>query len=132
MKWPRLCARYSTLPRYHKFASVCHWVSPDVPVAVVDSYVVLRNISEAYTRGMRAAIDEFLQRPGPTLIIAPSRYIGLTRSIVDLLCRFARDPHDPMFDQREIRQPHTDPRLGWPDHLPPGLEEPVLLPDTGD
>ena len=65
-------------------------MSPDVPVAVVDSYVVLRNISEAYTRGMRAAIDEFLQRPGPTLIIAPSRYIGLTRSIVDLLCRFAR------------------------------------------
>ncbi|MCY4155549.1 MAG: hypothetical protein OXE03_06160 [Gammaproteobacteria bacterium] len=72
-------------------------------------------------------ILRFAQRPGSTLMLAPAQEIGLTRSLVDLLCQFARNPLAPVFVSREVHRCYPDVRTRWPDPLPAGLDEPVFI-----
>ena len=130
--WPYLA---SHSPRDHRLwqrlDDVAAWVDPGAPVAVVDFRMapVLRNITYIpVLECVRDTVPLFLQRPGPTLLVAPTLHLGLSRRIVDLLCRFAHDPTAPEFAVRGVRRMHHDPALRWPDPLPPGLEEPVRRP----
>ena len=115
------------LPAY-KLEAVRAWVAPETPVAIVDDHLVKQNWCsyEEWTE-MKESTARFVQRPGPALLIGPDVHIGLTRPIVDLLCRFAQDPHDPAFGLRCAV--HTDSYhwVQWPWPLPPGQEQPVLI-----
>ena len=117
-----------------KIEAVRAWVTPETPVAIVDDHLVYQDYDESNQLAqMKDSTARFVQRPGPVLLIAPDKHIGLTRPIVELLCRFARDPHDPAFG---LRVPvHTDSYwwVQWPWPLPPGQEQPVLVrPDDVD
>ena len=132
--WPYLAEHNIHASRlWHKLEDLVKWVDGDAPIAVVEfrlaSVLLLRN--HAYMPAMdtvRESIPLFLKRPGPALLVAPALHIGLSRRIVDLLCRFAHDPTTPEFAVRGVRRMHHDPALRWPDPLPPGLEEPVRRP----
>ena len=116
-----------TLTAY-KLEAVRAWVTPETPVAIVDDHLVDQDRS-AYEQWieMQDSTALFVQRPGPVLLIGPDQHIGLTRPIVDMLCRFARDPHDPAFGLRCTLQPDKYQWVQWPWPLPPGQECPVLV-----
>ena len=121
------------LPAY-KLEAVRAWVTPETPVAIVDDHLVDQD-PHAYEQWdeIQDSTALFLQRPGPVLLIGPDRQIGLTRPIVDLLCRFAQNPHDPDFGLRCALSPDSDRWVQWPWPLPPGQEQPVLIrPDDKD
>ena len=117
------------LPAY-KLEAVRAWVTPDTPVAVVDDHLVEQDNAD-YKDWVKTtnSIVGFVRRPGPALLIGPDRHIGLTRPIVDLLCRFAQIPHDPAFGLRcdSALNPDTDWWVQWPWPLPPNQEQPVLI-----
>ena len=139
--WPYLRAPGPFVsPLWARLNDVAAWIDPHAPVAVVDfrlASVLLRQ-NHSYLPPMdiiRESIPLFLKRPGPTLLVAPALHIGLSRRIVDLLCRFAHDPVAPAFAVRGVHRMHVDPAQRWPDPLPPDLEEPVvhpLLPREGN
>ena len=128
--WPYLEAPANYLGYWHKLDAVTHWVDPDVPVAVVDDQLAPQAFSTVDPHILNS-IDAFLARPGPTLLVAPAREIGLKRQAVDLLCRFARAPLDPVFAVRAVHRLNPGMAMMWPDPLPPGLEGPVLV-NRGD
>ena len=72
-------------------------------------------------------IETFLGRPGPTLLVGPASEIGLTRGLVDLLCRFANDPLAAEFAERRVREADTDWWIQWPAPLDPVVEDPVRI-----
>ena len=112
----------------YKLEAVRAWVTPETPVAIVDDHLVYQDRS-AYEQWieMQDSTALFVQRTGPVLLIGPDKHIGLTRPIVDMLCRFARDPHDPAFGLRCTLQPDSYQWVQWPWPLPPGQECPVLV-----
>ena len=117
-----------------KLEAVRAWVTPETPVAIVDDHLVDQD-PYAYEQWdeMQDSTALFVQRPGPVLLIGPDRQIGLTRPIVDLLCRFARDPYDTAFGLRCTLQPDSYQWMQWAWPLPPGQECPVLVrPDDKD
>ena len=132
--WPYLASHSPRNSRlWHKLDDLVKWVDGDAPIAVVDFRMASVLLLHEYTYmpamdNVRESIPLFLKRPGPTLLVAPALHIGLSRRIVDLLCRFAHDPVAPEFDVRGVHRMHHDPAQRWPDPLPPGLEEPVLHP----
>ena len=71
------------------------------------------------------SIPRFLERPGPTVLVGPNAYVGLSRQVIDLLCRFAEDPGAPEFQHREVFTPDKGAWIQWPWPLPPGLENPI-------
>ena len=101
------------------------------PVAIVDDFMAPQTGRDAEADYIKQDIIRFAQRPGPTLLLAPAQEIGLTISLVDLLCQFARNPQDPVFATREVHRCHPDVRIRWPDPLPGELEEPVFI-NTGN
>lgn len=116
--------------RAYKLEAVRAWVSPETPVAIVDDHLVEQHDVELKQWiETKDAIMRFVRRPGPALLIGPDQHIGLTRPIVDLLCRFAQDPTDPAFGLRvdSALNPDTHWWVQWPWPLPPGLEQPVLI-----
>ena len=115
------------LPAY-KLEAVRAWVMPETPVAIVDDHLVDQQPHDyELWNEMQDSTALFVQRPGPVLLIGPDKHIGLTRPIVDLLCRFARDPHDPAFGLRCTLQPDLYSWVQWPWPLPSGQEQPVLI-----
>ena len=131
--WPFLMAPQTCEPyRWHRLNDVAAWVDPHVPLAVVDVNMapwVFPDECVAVYEPVRESIPLFLRRPGQTLLVAPTVQIGLTRRIVDLLCRFARAPHDPDFAVRGVRRMYPDPDMRWPYEIQPDQEEPVLHRD---
>ena len=111
----------------YKLEAVRAWVTPETPVAIVDDHLVDQDYSSHEYREMGESKVLFVQRPGPTLLIGPDRQIGLTRPIVDLLCRFAEDPADPAFGLRCALSPDSYWWVQWPWPLPAGQEQPVLI-----
>lgn len=124
VKWPYLEAPPNYLRHWHKLDAVTCWVDPDVPVAVVDDHLAPQEFSTVDEHILQA-IRIFLERPGPTLLVAPAQEIGLTRPAVDLLCWFAKHPNDPMFTVRGVHRLNPNMAMRWPDPLPHGLEQPV-------
>ena len=124
VKWPYLEAPPNYLRHWHKLDAVTYWVDPDVPVAVVDDHMAPQNLSPMDEHILNA-IQLFLERPGPTLLVAPAQEIGLTRPAVDLLCWFARHPNDPMFAVSGVHRLNPDMTMQWPDLLSPWQEQPV-------
>ena len=112
---------------WHKLDGVRFCVDPQVPVAIVDDSMAPQTGHDPVDDYILQDIIRFAQRPGPTLLVAPAQEIGLTRPIVDLLCRFADNPRDPVFATRDVRRYHPDHRMRWPDPLPGGQEEPVFV-----
>ena len=132
--WPRLSAspaQVGTPLTWHKLDRVRCGVDPETPVAIVDDSMAPQTGHDPMDDHIVQDIVRFMQRPGPTLLLAPAQEIGLTRPLVDLLCQFARNPWDPVFASREVRRCHPDRRMRWPDPLPAGLEEPVFI-NTGN
>ena len=131
--WPFLMAPQTCGPyRWDRLNDIAAWVDPHVPLAVVDVNMapwVFPDKCVAVYEPVRESIPRFLRRPGPTLLLAPTVQIGLTRRIVDLLCRFARDPGADEFAVRGVRRMYPDPAMRWPYELQPGQEEPVLHRD---
>ena len=111
----------------YKLEAVRAWVTPETPVAIVDDQLVEQDDYEDEDINMLGSIALFVERPGPVLLIGPDRQIGLTRPIVDLLCRFAQDPTDQAFGLRCALKPDSDWWVQWPWPLPPGQERPVLI-----
>ena len=118
----------------YKLEAVRAWVTPETPVAIVDDHLVEQDdVGYKQWIEMRDSTVRFVQRPGPVLLIGPDKHIGLTRPIVDMLCRFARDPYDPAFGLRCTLQPDSYQWVQWPWPLPPDQEQPVLIrPDDKD
>ena len=134
-RWPHLEAPMDLTPdtplTWHKLDGVRRGVHPEVPVAIIDDSMAPQTGHDPVEDYIGQDIIRFAQRPGPTLLLAPAQEIGLTISLVDLLCRFARNPQDPMFATREVHRCHPDVRMRWPDPLPGELEEPVFI-NTGN
>ena len=72
-------------------------------------------------------VGDFPLAVHPALLLAPAQEIGLTRPIVDLLCRFARTLDNPLFATRDVHRFYPDWRMRWPDPLPPSQEHPVFI-----
>ena len=72
-------------------------------------------------------INDFRRRPGPTLLIAPASEVGLTRSLTDLLVRFARNPQASEFAEHRVLEADTDWWIQWPAPLNPSVEDPVRI-----
>ena len=129
--WPYLEAPMDLPPdaplTWHKLDGVRRGVHPEVPVAIIDDFMAPQTGRDAEADYIKQDIIRFAQRPGPTLLLAPAQEIGLTRSLVDLLCQFARNPQDPVFATREVHRCHPDVRIRWPDPLPGELEEPIFI-----
>ena len=133
-RWPRLSASiepFDTPLTWHKLDRVRSGVDPETPVAIVDDSMAPQTGHHPVEDYIGQDILRFAQRPGPTLLLAPAQEIGLTRPIVDLLCRFARHPADPMFVTREVHRCYPDWHMRWPDPLPAGMEVPVFI-NTGN
>ena len=111
----------------YKLEAARAWVTPETPVAVVDDQLVEQVDYEDEDIMTLGSIASFVERPGPVLLIGPDRQIGLTRPIVDLLCRFARGPYDTAFNLRCPLKPDSDWLVQWPWPLPPAQEHPVLV-----
>ena len=111
----------------HKLEAVRAWVTPETPVAIVDDQLVEQVDYEDEDIQTLGSIALFVERLGPVLLIGPDRQIGLTRPIVDLLCRFTRDPHDTAFNLRCALKPDSDWWVQWPWPLHPEQERPVLI-----
>ena len=133
--WPHLAGSpdmpVATRLTWHKLDGVRCWVDPQAPVAIVDDSMAPQTGHDPVEDYILQDIIRFAGRPGPTLLLAPAQEIGLTRPIVDLLCRFARNPRDPVFAARVVHRCHPDYRMRWPDPLPSGQEEPSLI-NTGN
>ena len=133
--WPHLEAPMNLPPNapltWHKFDGVRHCVDPQVPVAIVDDFMAPQTGRDAEADYIKQDIIRFAQRSGPTLLVAPAQEIGLTRTLVDLLCQFARNPQAPVFATREVHRCHPDVRIRWLDPLPSGQEEPIFI-NTGN
>ena len=128
--WPRMEASLDLSPgaplTWHKLDGVRHCVTPEVPVAVVDDSMAPQLGHDPVEDYIGQDLIRFAQRPGPTLLLAPAQEIGLTRPLVDLLCRFAHNPLDPAFATREVHRCYPDIRVRWPDPLPAGQGAPCL------
>ena len=128
-RWPHLAGSpdmpVPTRLTWHKLDGVRCCVNPEVPVAIVDDSMAPQTGHDPVEDYIRQDIIRFAGRPGPTLLLAPAQEIGLTRPIVDLLCRFARNPDDPLFATRDVHRLYPDWRMRWPDPLPPEREQPV-------
>ena len=101
---------------WHKLEAVRHWIAPDQPVAFVDDDLVPRELSPGWSSracDVDPSVERIRKRPGPLLLVGPSKEIGLSRETVDLLCEFARDPNASQFEDREVRAMHTDWRTQW-------------------
>ena len=116
---------------WHKLDGVRHCVGPQVPVAIVDDSMSPQTGHDPVDDYILQDIIRFAQRPGPTLLVAPAQEVGLTRTLVDLLCQFARNPQAPVFATREVHRCHPDVRIRWLDPLPSGQEEPIFI-NTGN
>lgn len=129
--WPHMEAPMQPPPdaplSWHKLDGVRRSVDPAVPVAVVDDSMAPQTGHDPVEDYIVQDIIRFAQRPGPTLLLAPAQEIGLTRPLIDLLCRFARNPRDPVFAGRAVHRCYPDVRMRWPDPLPAGREAPVLV-----
>ncbi|MYA28714.1 MAG: hypothetical protein F4090_06290 [Nitrospira sp. SB0672_bin_25] len=138
-KWPYLPSSdpsdetdltgHGELP-WGKLDAVLQWIAPDQPVAFVDDELV----PQRWPYDRKADIDHSIEmirvRPGPLLLLAPSREIGLTRDAVDLLCAFARNPHAGRFGGRGVHHLHSGRWTQWPWPLQAGQENPVtVLPE---
>ena len=134
-RWPHLEAPMDLTPdaplTWHKLDGVRRGVHPEVPVAIVDDFMAPQTGRAAEADYIKQDIIRFAQRPGPTLLVAPAQEIGLTRTLVDLLCQFARTPQAPAFATRDVHRCHPDYGMRWPDPLPGELEEPVFI-NTGN
>lgn len=100
--------------RWGKLEAVRHWIAPDQPVAFVDDDLVQSAEWGGYDRTVNPPIEHAQKRPGPLLLLAPSREIGLSREAVDLLREFARDPNARQFEDRAVRAMHSDWWTQWP------------------
>ena len=133
--WPHLEAPMDLPPdaplTWHKLDGVRCGVHPEVPVAIVDDFMAPQTGRDAEANYIKQDIIRFAQRPGPTLLLAPTQEIGLTRTLVDLLCQFARNPQAPVFATRDVHRCHPDYGMRWPDPLPGELEEPIFI-NTGN
>ena len=112
---------------WHKLDGVRCWVDPQAPVAIVDDSMAPQTGHDPVEDYILQDIIRFAGRPGPALLLAPTQEIGLTRPIVELLCRFARTPDDPLFATRDVHRFYPDWRMRWPDPLPPSQEHPVFI-----
>ena len=134
--WPHMEAPMELPPAaplsWHKLDGVRCGVDPTVPVAIVDDSLAPQRGHDPVEDHIHHDILRFAQRPGTTLLLAPAQEIGLTRHIVDLLCWFARNPRDPVFAVRAVHRCYPDRRMRWPDPLPGGREEPVLVNENGE
>ena len=126
-----------------KLGGLAETIDPAAPVAVVDdhlapqypcrgeAYIPTPRSRRPYQQGREEAMDSeiarFLQRPGPTLLVAPASEVGLTRSIVDKLVRFARNPAEVEFAERRVLELDTDWWMQWPASLDPTIEDPVCV-----
>ena len=120
---------------FYKLEAARGWVSPETPVAIVDDHLCPDEHFDSYELREETEVSTalFVQRPGPTLLIAPDPHVGLTRPIVDLLCRFAQAPYDAAFGLRCTLSPDRHWWVQWPWPLPPGQEAPALIcPDDKD
>ena len=108
LQWEYLCpVRKKKVPKeiYIKVEKIIQGVKPKVPVAAVDDML---------SRHKRyKSLDMLFDRKGPTLVIAPDPSIGLTRDMVDTLCRFAKDPYAPEFQKKEVIEGRNYD-LAWP------------------
>ena len=93
--WPRMEASLDLSPgaplTWHKLDGVRHCVTPEVPVAVVDDSMAPQLGHDPVEDYIGQDLIRFAQRPGPILLLAPAQEIGLTRPLVDLLCRFGHE-----------------------------------------
>ena len=127
-----------------KLGGLAEVIDPAAPLAVVDDhlspqYLVRSNLIARpddrgekepwgfHRRAVLAEIDEFLRRPGPTLLVAPASEVGLTRTLIELLCRFARNPEASEFAERRVLEADTDWWVQWPAPLDPSLENPIRI-----
>ena len=127
-----------------KLGGLAELIDPAAPLAVVDDHLAPqylcdsnciarpedRGVEEPWGFLGHAAleeINEFLHRPGPTLLIAPASEVGLTRTIIELLCRFAQNPEASEFAERKVFETDTDWWVQWPAPLNPSLENPVRI-----
>ena len=61
------------------------------------------------------------------MLVAPASEVGLTRSLTDLLVRFARNPQASEFAERRVLEADTDWWIQWPAPLDPVVENPVRI-----
>ena len=113
-----------------KLDAVLQWVHPDQPVAFVDDELVPQRWPYDRKVDIDRSVEVIDRRPGPLLLLAPAREIGLTRETVDLLCAFARNPNAGRFGGRGVHRLHSGRWTQWPWPLPQNQENPVtVLPD---
>ena len=118
VRWPFLSEGMRDLPDplpWRKLEPVRHWIAPDLPVAIVDDDLppqgeCLMDHPESFS----STVERLRNRPGPLLMMAPAKEIGLSREAVDLLCEFARDPNARQFEDRAVRAMHSDWWTQWP------------------
>ncbi len=133
-----------------KPAGLARVIHPTAPVAVVDDHLSAQfpvrhnKISPPEERRYREShygccseeeqeINDFLRRPGPTLLVAPASAVGLTRNLIDVLCRFAHDPESPVFATRRVYEADVDWWVQWPAPLDSAIENPIRIePDDPD
>ena len=124
--WPCLYDYRLQLPEkvpWCKADAILTWIAPEQPVALVDDDLA-RCFLPYERRGVPESVAELRNRPGPLLLVAPAREVGLSRCIVDLMCAFGRDPYAKQFADRAIHLAHLDRAIQWPWPLKPGREEP--------
>ena len=113
-----------------KLDAVLQWIAPEQPVAIVDDELVPQVWPYDRKEEIERSIEIILRRPGPILLLAPAREVGLTRDAVDLLCAFARNPRAGRFGGRGVHRLHSGRWVQWPWPLPASQENPVtMLPD---
>ena len=110
-----------------KLDAVLQWVRVGQPVAFVDDELVPQRWPYERKADIDCSIEITIMRPGPVLLLAPAREIGLTRKIVDLLCAFARNPYGGLFDDRRVHQFDSGRWVQWPWPLSPDQEDPVTV-----
>ena len=136
MKWPYLPSSDPSdetdltgrgdLP-WGKLDAVLQWIAPEQPVAFVDDDLVPQVWPYDRKEEIERSIEIILRRPGPILLLAPAREVGLTRDAVDLLCAFARNPHAGRFGHRKVHSLHSGRWNQWPWPLLADQENPVTV-----
>ena len=123
MEWPWLGLDHPKLSDWYrsKLGAVCTWIASDVPVALLDDWIVYWEGDE------RSAPDmaRLLARPGPVFAVSPDPAMGMGRALVDLLLDFAADPHAARFQPRHAWVIYADPELRWESG---SLEDPAGWP----
>ena len=110
-----------------KLDAVLQWIAPDQPVAFVDDDLVPQVWPYDRKEDIDRSIEITSMRPGPLLLLAPAREVGLTRDAVDLLCAFARNPYAGRFGNHKVHPLHSGRWTQWPWPLPPDQENPVTV-----